>query len=403
MDDLDDEQGSLIQVSENGNWDHYQRMFPFQSGRPGRILRVQASTELNPQSEVRLRGAAERKVYDQLVCGLFWHRDQRVGSAFPLTQTYRQKAMWMTCQHVAAGDRKLTLSTGHDQKYVKDAVRHQVTFKPNLHINLEADQLPYPADPSQSIRLRDHGDIRAFEIDKYSSLGRLDEYKTFFIPCGDLLGEGSYVTCLGYPGRLSIDECRRTLATEQDYDNYLQDCDLKGEKPVPASAFLLDQNVAYQRKVSVDDQSDGVFFSDVLNAAPGEVVAASDHLVQYRCSTLPQMSGGPCVMLDEPFKLVAMHVHGGGQLDRNYNFGVSVKHIEFVRAYLVMVLPHLQKKIKSIYDVSPKAIDTLRSYLEIVGPSIDKLQMQPIVDNFWSAVQEYEEANRAAVSDDMDK
>lgn len=51
------------------------------------------------------------------------------------------------------------------------------------------------------------------------------------------------------------------------------------------------------------------------------------------------------VILDKPFKLVGMHVQGGGPLDRNYNFGASVKHIEFVRAYLVMVLPHLQKNI----------------------------------------------------------
>ena len=103
MDELVDEQGSLIQVSENGNWENFQRMFPFQAGRPGRILRVQASTGINPQPEVRLREAAEKQMYDQLVCGLFWHRDQCVGSAFPLTSTYRQKAVWMTCQHVATG------------------------------------------------------------------------------------------------------------------------------------------------------------------------------------------------------------------------------------------------------------------------------------------------------------
>lgn len=74
-----------------------------------------------------------------------------------------------------------------------------------------------------------------------------------------------------------------------------EDCILKGEKPLPAlaAAFLLDQDVAYQRKVSVNDQTDGIFTSDVLNASPGEVVAASDHLVQYRCSILPQMSSGP--------------------------------------------------------------------------------------------------------------
>lgn len=53
------------------------------------------------------------------------------------------------------------------------------------------------------------------------------------------------------------------------------------------------------------------------------------------------------------FKLVAMHIQGGGQLDRNYNVGVSVKHIEFVRAYLVNVLPHLQKNLWALRLLLP--------------------------------------------------
>ena len=92
-------------------------------------------------------------------------------------------------------------------------------------------------------------------------------------------------------------------------------------------------------------------------------------------------------MLEKPFKLVAMHIQGGGQLDRNYSFGVSVKHIEFVRAYLVMVLPHLQKNLQAIYDIDPEAMRTLRSYLEVMDPSVQKLQMRSTVDAFWLAVK----------------
>ena len=145
---------------------------------------------------------------------------------------------------------------------------------------------------------------------------------------GDLLCPGEHVTCLGYPGeignktvpeqdlsaslpcqtlqvdiahhtgcsagKLSSDECRKILATKEDYQQYVQDCNKTGEKALPASAFLLPHDVAYRRKLTVDDQTDGVFYSDVLNASPGVVVAATEQLVQYRCSTLPQMSGGPC-------------------------------------------------------------------------------------------------------------
>ena len=104
MEDFADEQGSLIQVSENYNWDNYQRMFPFQAAGSGRVPRVQAVPGSNPSAEVRIKSAAEGENYDQIVCGTFWHRDQGVGTAFPLTPLFRQKAIWMTCRHVAAGD-----------------------------------------------------------------------------------------------------------------------------------------------------------------------------------------------------------------------------------------------------------------------------------------------------------
>ncbi len=98
-----DEQGSLIQVAENFNFDHYQRMFPFQASGSGRILRLQAAAGVNPPAEVRLMGAAATGSYDQIVCSMFWHRDQGYATAFPLTVPVRQKAIWMTCQHVSAG------------------------------------------------------------------------------------------------------------------------------------------------------------------------------------------------------------------------------------------------------------------------------------------------------------
>lgn len=56
-----------------------------------------------------LKDVTEKRAYDQLVCGLFWHRDERLGSAFPLTATYEQKAIWMTCQHVGVGTSSIWL------------------------------------------------------------------------------------------------------------------------------------------------------------------------------------------------------------------------------------------------------------------------------------------------------
>ena len=88
-------------------------------------------------------------------------------------------------------------------------------------------------------------------------------------------------------------------------------------------------------------------------------------------------------MLKKPFQLVAMHIQGGGQLDRNFNFGVSVKHVEFVRAYVLTVLSRLQKDLGSIYSIHNEAMSTLCGYLQAVDSCVDKLQLHPIVNKFF--------------------
>ena len=101
-----DEQGSVIQVSENANWKHVQRMFPYQAatGGTGRILRFQATSGNNPSAEVRLKIVADEKRYDNIVCGLLSFRSEFRGSCFPLTPVRGGRALWMSCQHVARGN-----------------------------------------------------------------------------------------------------------------------------------------------------------------------------------------------------------------------------------------------------------------------------------------------------------
>ena len=109
-----DEQGSVIQVLENANWEHVQRMFPYQAGTGGlgRILRFQASSGTNPSAEVRLKTVADEQRYDNIVCGLLSFRSEFRGSCFPLTPVVRQRAVWMTCQHVSKGSVATPLLVG---------------------------------------------------------------------------------------------------------------------------------------------------------------------------------------------------------------------------------------------------------------------------------------------------
>ena len=78
-----------------------------------------------------------------------------------------------------AGDHKFTMSTNHNLKYSRDAVKHPIKFKTNDHLNLEVNDLPHPSEPSQSIRLRDQGDIKAFEV-RQCHMASVNS----FVPCG---------------------------------------------------------------------------------------------------------------------------------------------------------------------------------------------------------------------------
>lgn len=64
-----------------------------------------------------------------------------------------------------------------------------------------------------------------------------------------------------------------------------------------------------------------------------------------------------------------------------------MKHIEFVRAYLVDVLPHLQKSFQSVVDVHADALSTLQDYLTAVDASVQRLQMQHVVTSFLAAIK----------------
>lgn len=102
-------------------------------------------------------------------------------------------------------------------------------------------------------------------------------------------------------GPLTLKEASRILATEDDYREHVDMCEQEGNAPLPLSEFKLDLPTALSRRVMMDDPTDGVYTSDVLNASPGEVVASDGNVVQYKCTTLPQMSGCPCKLSLLPF------------------------------------------------------------------------------------------------------
>lgn len=93
---------------------------------------------------------------------------------------------------------------------------------------------------------------------------------------------------------LTLKEASRILATKDDYREHVDMCEQEGNAPLPMSDFKSDSPTALSRRGMMDDPTHGVYTSDVLNASPGEVVASDGNVVQYKCTTLPQMSGCPC-------------------------------------------------------------------------------------------------------------
>ena len=79
-------------------------------------------------------------------------------------------------------------------------------------------------------------------------------------------------------GDLSLDQCQRHFATEQDYEQYVETQLAMGKEVPLARDFKLLPAVAFQRKQLLDDSCQGVYASNVLNASRGEVIAANDQL-----------------------------------------------------------------------------------------------------------------------------
>ena len=125
--------------------------------------------------------------------------------------------------------------------------------------------------------------------------------------------------CSTCAGTLPLDEAARVLATEEDYSEYVEQCEQLGDAPCSKAAYRLDMPTAYSRMLFMDDSTDGVFVSNVMNASPGEVVASNGNLVQYRCTTLPQMSGCPCKSLLDHAIMMPF-----GQLGLNLFFAICI-------------------------------------------------------------------------------
>lgn len=67
--------------------------------------------------------------------------------------------------------------------------------------------------------------------------------------------------------------------------------------------------------------------------SPGQVEAVSNRIVAHTCSTFPGMSGGAGVDIEKPWQLHFIHVKSNLSPSMQVNYGISVHHPLFVKAY----------------------------------------------------------------------
>ena len=88
--------------------------------------------------------------------------------------------------------------------------------------------------------------------------------------------------------------------------------------------------------------------------------------------------------MDEPYKLIGIHIQSGGTMERNYNYCVSVNHPKFVAAYVGNAVKFLTAR-KQAFDFNATALSTLLEYLEHHKSCIQELHLEALVEKFKAA------------------
>jgi hypothetical protein len=158
-----------------------------------------------------------------------------------------------------------------------------------------------------------------------------------FIPSPRQLQVGDPVCVLGFADRPTAEWARTYLRTKADYDLAVRQAELLGDAPPPQDCWRLEENLALRRAL---DLQDDVYYPSRLAASPGLVVGASCRIIEHTCSTFPGMSGGPGVDVQKPWQLLFVHTRADADFCRD-NYGISVHHPLFVKAYEREVLPRL--------------------------------------------------------------
>eukprot|EP00798_Chlamydomonas_sp_ICE-L_P001186 gene1186-biopygen14051 len=211
-----------------------------------------------------------------------------------------------------------------------------------------------PSQPSQRIGEAEFLPDFGFMVTKAPEGGPMQ----LFIPSARKLVDGDAVCVLGFAHRLTAEWAQRFLRTEADYEQAADEAELLGHQlPAPAD-WRLDGNLALRRALDLEDD---VCYPSRLVVSSGLVAGASHRIIEHTCSTFPGMSGGPGVDVQTPWQLMFVHTRADADFRRN-NYGYSVHHPLFVKAYEREVLPRLLATSSDL--LSKEMMRCLHGYLD---------------------------------------
>ena len=161
--------------------------------------------------------------------------------------------------------------------------------------------------------------------------------RQLYIPSARQLACGDPVCLIGFADRPTASWARTFLRTEADYELAVTEAKLEGHPQPSPEDWQLEDHRAANRAL---DLLDGVCYPNLLAASPGVVAGASQRIIEHTCSTFPGMSGAPGVDTQHPWQLLFVHTRADRDFRRN-NYGYSVHHPLFIKAYERDVLPRL--------------------------------------------------------------
>lgn len=331
----------------------FKRTFPFDQA--GKVLIGDATSAdelLLEQSKGQYTGVKlMRGLWDQ-------HMGQSSGTFFPVAAPAGSGVLWGSAGHCLMPDVQERWRCGYGTQVQPYSPSSQqvARFVVDLSWLRDGSELVeyVPSQPTRRIGAADVMPDFGFMLAKAPEGGM----RQLYIPSARQLACGDPVCLLGFAHRPTADWARTFLRTEADYDQAVEAAKMAGQpQPSPADWRLNDHSAANRAL----DLMDGVCYPNLLAASPGMVAGASQRIIEHTCSTFPGMSGAPGIDTQHPWQLLFVHTRADHDFRCN-NYGYSVHHPLFIKAYEREVLPRLLATPSDL--LSPEMLRCLHGYLD---------------------------------------